>query len=147
MKRFIAVSLAAGLLFALLDGFIHANPLAQGLFAAYMPIARPTINAAAGMAIDLAWGFTLAGLFLVLYRCLPGGSGVGKGISFGLITWFLRVVMQAASTWMMFTVPETTILYLIIAGLGEMLVLGAFLGATLKPVDLPATATAFSGSK
>lgn len=137
MKRVIAVSTGAGLLFGIMDGLLHANPLAQGLFAFYAPIARPSVNAAAGLLIDLAYGFVLAGLFLVLYRCLPGGSGVRKGVSFGFITWFLRVVMQAASSWMMFTVPEATLFYLVGAGLLEMLVLGTFLGVLLKPGDLP----------
>jgi hypothetical protein len=36
-----------------------------------------------------------------------------------------------------FTVPEITLLYFTVAGLGEMLVLGVFLGVTLKLGDLP----------
>jgi Family of unknown function (DUF6789) len=138
MKRFIAVSIAAGLLFALMDALINANPLAQELFSVYAPIARPSVHAAAGLAIDLAYGLVLAVLFLVLHRSLPGESGIRKGFSFGLITWFLRIVMQAASTWVMFSVPEATILYMVVTGLGEMLVLGVFLGVMLKPGDLPA---------
>jgi hypothetical protein len=137
MKRYILVSIAAGLLFALLDGLINANPLALDLYSVYAPIARPSVNAAAGLAIDLLYGFILAGLFLTLYCSLPGGSGIQKGTSFGLITWFLRVVMQAASAWVIFTVPEITLLYFTVAGLGEMLVLGVFLGVTLKLGDLP----------
>jgi hypothetical protein len=137
MKRFIVVGVAAGLLFALMDGLINANPLAQELYSLYAPIARPSINAAGGLVIDLVYGFVLAGLFLILYHCLPGGSGIRKGISFGLITWFLRVFMQAASTWVMFTVPEMAILYMIITGLGEMLILGVFFGVTLSPGDMP----------
>lgn len=137
MKRYIAVSIATGLLFALMDGLINANPLTQQLYAVYAPIARPSVNAAAGIAIDLAYGFILAGLFLLLFRGLPGRSGVVKGLSFGLIAWFLRVVMQAASAWVMYTVPEMALLYMILTGFGEMLVLGAFLGATLKPGVMP----------
>jgi hypothetical protein len=136
MKRYFAVSIAAGLLFALLDGLINANPLAKDLFSVYAPIARPSVNAAAGLAIDLAYGFILAALFLLLFRSLPGGSGIVKGLSFGLITWFLRIVMQAASTWVMFTVPETTILYILFSGFGGMLILGVFYGMMLKPGDL-----------
>jgi hypothetical protein len=133
MKRYIAVSIAAGILFALMDGLINANPLAQALYSVYAPIARAPINAAAGIAIDLLYGFILAGLFLVLYRGIPGRTGIAQGAAFGLITWFLRVVMQAASAWVVFTVPEITLLYFIVAGLGEMLVLGVFLGVALKP--------------
>jgi hypothetical protein len=139
MKRFIAAGIAGGLLFALMDGLIHANPLAQGLFSVYAPMARPSVNAAAGLAIDLLYGFILAMLFLFLYRCLPGGSGIRKGLSFGSITWFLRVVMQVATAWVMFTVPGGTLLYTLVTGLGEKLVLGVFFGVALKPEDLPAT--------
>jgi hypothetical protein len=118
-------------------GLINANPLAQELLSVYSSLARPSINAAAGLAIDVVYGFVLAGLFLILYFSLPGESGIRKGISFGLMTWFLRVVMQAASTWVMFMVPGNTLLYLILAGFGEMVVLGVFLGVMLKPGDLP----------
>jgi hypothetical protein len=118
-------------------GLINANPLAQELLSVYSSLARPSINAAAGLAIDVVYGFVLAGLVLILYFSLPGESGIRKGISFGLMTWFLRVVMQAASTWVMFMVPGNTLLYLILAGFGEMVVLGVFLGVMLKPGDLP----------
>jgi hypothetical protein len=85
MKRYILVSIAAGLLFALMDGLMNANPLARELFSVYAPIARTSINTAAGLAIDLMYGFILAGLFLILHHSLPGGSGIRKGFSFGLI--------------------------------------------------------------
>jgi hypothetical protein len=136
-NRFFKVGIAGGLLFALMDGLIHANPIAQELLSVYAPLARPSVNTAAGVIIDLLCGLVLAGLFLVLYRSLPGGSGVRKGVSFGLITWFLRVVMQAASAWVMFTVPEIALVYLVVAGLLEMLVLGVLFGAMLEPGALP----------
>ena len=56
-----------------------------------------------------------------------------KGLSFGLLVWFFRVAMQAASQWMMFTIPVNTVLYSLTAGLTEMLVLGVLYGLTLKP--------------
>jgi hypothetical protein len=136
MKRYIAVSIAAGLLFALMDGLINANPLAQELFAVYAPIARPSLNAAAGLAIDLAYGFILAGLFLLLFEGIPGRTRLEKGLCFGIVVWFLRVAMQAASSWVMFTIPEMALLYMTLVGLGEMLVTGAFFGVTLKPGNL-----------
>ena len=55
-----------------------------------------------------------------------------KGLSFGLLVWFLRVAMQAASQWMMFTIPTNTLLYTLAVGIAEMLVLGLFYGLTLK---------------
>ena len=63
------------------------------------------------MAIDIAFGFVMAGVFLLFYESLPGGSGLLKGLSFALVAWFFRVVMSAASHWMMFQVPARTLLY------------------------------------
>ncbi len=133
MTKFILVSLVSGLLFGLMDGLINANPWATRLLAVYKPIAKNSINAPAGIVIDLAYGFILAGVFLLLYASLPGDTGLVKGISFVLLVWFLRVVMAAASTWMMFTVPVPTLLYQLATGLGDMLVLGVLYGLTLQP--------------
>ena len=137
MLRYIVVSLASGILFGILDGILHANPLAQKLYAVYQPIARTSVNAIAGIGIDLAYGFILAGIFLLLYASLPGQHGIVKGLAFGVLVWFLRVAMQAASTWMMFEVPIPTLAYGLVAGLVEMLVLGLLYGLTLRPTNLP----------
>src|SRR4030042_6394585 len=99
MLRYILVSLGSGLLFGVLDALLNANPLAVKLFAVYKPIARSSVNPLAGMAIDTAYGFIMAGIFLLLYESLPGGTGMVKGLSFALLAWFFRVIMQAASTW------------------------------------------------
>ena len=133
MSRYIIVSIVSGILFGVLDGAINANPLAQKLNAVYEPIAKTTINIPAVIAIDLAYGFIMAALFLLIYQSLPGQSGLIKGVVFALIVWFFRVVMATASTWMMYKVPAQTLLYHLIAGLIEMLVLGILYGLTLKP--------------
>jgi hypothetical protein len=133
MTRYILVSLISGVLFGLMDGLISANPLAVKLFEVYRPIAKTSLNFVAGMLIDLAYGFILAGLFLLLYPSLPGGSGFTKGLSFGLLVWFLRVVMSVASHWMMYKVPLNTLLYSLLAGLGEMVILGILYGLALEP--------------
>jgi hypothetical protein len=134
MVRYIIVSISSGILFGILDGLINANPLAQKLYAVYKPIARTSINVPAGIAIDLAYGFIMAAVFLLIYQSLPGQSGIVRGITFALIVWFFRVVMSAASTWMMFNVPLQTILYILATGLVEMLILGILYGLTLKPL-------------
>jgi hypothetical protein len=121
------------LLFGILDGLINANPLAVRLYEVFKPLARTKVNMLAGMIIDLAYGFILAGLFLPLYACLPGTGGLLKGISFGVITWFLRVAMNVASQWMMYKVPGKALLYTLLAGLAEMLLLGVLYGLTLRP--------------
>jgi hypothetical protein len=136
MLRYMIVSLASGILFGILDGIINANPLAQKLYAVYQPIARTSVNAIAGVAIDLVYGFVLAAVFLILYASLPGQHAIVKGLAFAIIVWFFRVVMQAASTWMMFNVPIPTIIYSLVAGLAEMLVLGLLYGLTLRPISL-----------
>lgn len=133
MLRYTIVSLISGILFGILDGMINANPLAQRLYDVYKPIARKSVNALAGVAIDLAYGFIMAAVFLLLYESLPGEIGLVRGISFALLAWFFRVVMGAASQWMMFNVPVETLLYMVFTGLGEMLILGILYGLTLKP--------------
>ena len=131
MKRYIIVSTASGLIFGLLDSLINANPVAVNLFSVFSPIARASINIPAGIIIDLAYGFILAGLFLLLSKSLPWETGLAKGISFALFVWFLRVVMPALSQWMMFTIPAAALIYMLATGFFEMLVLGILYGTTL----------------
>ncbi len=133
MMGYILVSVVSGILFGILDGVINANPLARRLYAVYKPIARTSINPLAGMLIDLVYGFIMAGVFLLLYASLPGETGLVKGISFAFLAWFFRVVMSAASQWVMFRVPAQALLYSLAAGLGEMLILGVLYGLTLQP--------------
>ena len=133
MTRYILVSVVSGILFGTLDAVIHANPIAQKLFQVYQPIARTSIQPVAGIVIDLIYGFIMAGVFLLLYRSLPGETGMVKGISFGILVWFFRVVMYNASHWMMFNLPIPTLLYSLAAGFAEMLIIGLFYGLTLKP--------------
>ncbi len=135
MMSYILVSIVSGILFGVLDGVINANPLAQRLYVVYKPIARTSINPLAGMLIDLVYGFIMAGVFLLLYASLPGETGLVKGISFAFLAWFFRVVMSAASQWVMFRVPAQALLYSLAAGLGEMLILGALYGLTLQPAS------------
>ena len=134
MIAYIIVSIVSGILFGLLDGVINANALARRLYEVYKPIARTSINPLKGSLIDLAYGFILAGLFLLLHDSLPGGSGLVKGISFAGLAWFFRVVMSAASQWVMYKLPGRALLYSLVTGLAEMLILGVLYGLTLKPI-------------
>jgi len=131
--RYIIVSIIGGILFGVLDGVINANSLAQRLYEVYKPIARTSINPLAGIMIDLVYGFVMAGVFLLLYKSLPGETGFIKGVSFTFLVWFFRVVMYAASQWVMFNIPIEALLYSLITGFGEMLILGMLYGLTLKP--------------
>jgi hypothetical protein len=133
MVRIVIVSVICGIVFGTMDGLINVNPLAQKFYEVYKPIARTTVNIPAGILIDLVYGFVMAGIFLLLYKSLPGQSGLLKGISFGLLVWFFRVVMAAASQWMMFKVSIEASFYTLAAGLCEMLILGIIYGLALKP--------------
>ena len=132
MINYIVISIIGGLLFGILDGLINANPVAVKLYEVYKPIAKTSINFVAGIIIDLAYGFILAALFLLLYPSLPGENGLVKGICFALIVWFLRVVMRVLSQWMMYKVPLKTLLYTLFAELGELLILGILYGLALQ---------------
>ena len=131
MTTYIIVSLISGVLFGILDGLINANPFAVKLFDAYKPIAKTSANFVAGILIDLAYGFIMAGIFLVLYPGLPGATGLVKGLSFGLIAWFFRVAMYVVTQWMMFKIPAKTLVYILLTGLGEMLIIGFLYGIAL----------------
>ena len=130
---YIIISIVSGILFGIMDGLINANPLAQRLYEVYKPIAKTAINIPSGIAIDLVYGFIMAGIFLILYRSLPGNTGVLKGISFAFLIWFFRVVMSVISGWMMFNIPIKTLAYILTTGFGEMLIIGMLYGLTLKP--------------
>ena len=133
MIQYLIVSVVSGILFGVMDGLINANPLAQRLYKAYKPIAKTSLNIPIGIIIDLVYGFVMAGIFLILYTSLPGELGIVKGISFAFLAWFFRVVMSVASQGMMFNVPVRALLYTLLTGLCEMLVLGIFYGWTLTP--------------
>ncbi len=133
MITYIIVALASGVLFGIMDGIINANPLARKLHEVYRPIARSKLSIPAGVVIDIVYGFIMAGFFVILYDSLPGDVGVLKGISFAVLAWFFRVAMSGASNCMMFKVPCRLIVYTVLAGLGEMLVLGVLYGLFLKP--------------
>jgi hypothetical protein len=133
MIQYIIVSVVGGILFGVMDVLINANPLAQKLNIVYKPIAKTSMNVPAGIVIDLVYGFVMAGIFLILYTSLPGELGIIKGISFAFLAWFFRVVMSVASQGMMFNVPIRALLYTLLTGLCEMLILGILYGLTLIP--------------
>jgi hypothetical protein len=135
MTTYIIISIISGILFGTLDGVINANPIANKLYEVYKPIAKTSLNFMAGMIIDLAYGFILAAIFLLVYPSLPSEARLVKGISFALMVWFFRVVMSVASQWMMYKVPLKALLYTLLAGLAEMLILGILYGLTLQPAN------------
>ncbi len=133
MIAYVIVALVSGILFGVLDALINANPVARRLHDFYRPLAKSSANVPAGVLIDIAYGFILAAIFVVLYESLPGEAGIVKGLAFAVLAWFFRVVMSAASNWMMLQVPGRALAYQLAAGLGEMVVLGAIFGSFLEP--------------
>ena len=134
MVRFIIISLIGGILFAVLDGLINGNPLAQKLMECYKPIAKPSINIPVGIAIDIFYGFVMCGIFLLIYNSLPSENPLIKGIAYGLIIWFFRVIMSVFTIYMTQKVPAKTLIYILLTGLAEVLILGMFYGLTIKPL-------------
>ena len=136
MIRYIIVSIVSGILFGVMDGLINANPVAQRLYDSLKPVAKTSVNVPAGIVIDLVYGFVMAGIFLLLYKSIPGESGFIKGLGFGFMVWFFRVVMSAATQWMTLNLSISAIIYTLLTGLGEMLILGIIFGFALKPSEL-----------
>lgn len=132
MLRYLAVSIFSGILLGVLDGIINANPYAQRLFEVYKPIAKNSVNIILGFGIDFLYGFVMAGMFLLLYKSLPGETALLKGLSFGLIVSFFSVLMHVFSQLVMYKVPANTLTYIFLTGLAEMLIIGLLFGLTLK---------------
>jgi hypothetical protein len=131
MLRQAIVGLVAGVAFLMLDGLLNVNPVAQRVYAVYRPIARSNVNAFAGCVVDLAYGLILVALFVTLRNSLPGSTSLGKGMSFGVMVWFLRVVMRVAGEWVMTTVPSSTHVYSLVAGLVQVLVVAGLIALLL----------------
>jgi hypothetical protein len=140
MRRQIVVGLVAGVAFLILDGVLNANPLAQRLYAAYHPIARPSVNALAGSVVDLAYGVILAGLFVMLRPSLPGEARLMKGLSFGVMVWFLRVFMRVAGEWVTTTLPASAHVYTLLAGLIQVLLVTGIIALLLPQPHEASTA-------
>jgi hypothetical protein len=132
MIRFIIAAILTGLFFGIMDGFIHGNVYAVKLMECYKPLARPSINIPLGLMIDLFYGFVITGIFIFILPVLPSEYGLINGLLYGLGMWFFRVLMSVASNWIMFTVPGKTLLYVLITGLVEMILLGILNGLLIK---------------
>jgi hypothetical protein len=124
MIRFIIAAILTGLLFGILDGLINGNPFTKKLMECYKPIAKQSINIPAGLIIDLVYGFAISGVFLFIIPVLPTESWIIKGVAFGIGMWFFRVLMNVVSSWMMFNIPGKTLIYILLTGLIEMILLG-----------------------
>lgn len=132
MGRYLVASISGGVLFAVLDGALHANPLALRVYAYLRPIARSSVNAPLGAGLDLLYGFVMAALFLLLRPSLPGAGGAAKGLSFAALAWFFRVFMGGAAELVMLKAPGWSIVYSLAAGALEMAAIGLLYGLVLR---------------
>ncbi|HEX2393980.1 MAG TPA: hypothetical protein VHI78_01470 [Bacteroidales bacterium] len=132
MVSYVISSIVGGLIFGILDAIINANPFGSKLMQFYKPLARQKINAPAGLVIDLIYGFIISAVFLLICSILPTGSGFLKGVIYGLIMWFFRVVMGVLSNHIMLNVPLKTSIYILLTGLVEMIILGVINGLILS---------------
>jgi uncharacterized membrane-anchored protein YitT (DUF2179 family) len=134
MGTYIIVSVGSGLLLAILDGLLNANPLARRLYREYEPITRKSIPMVRGILIDIAFGFLLAGLYLMLYRGIPVPPGIARAIAFGFIVWVLRSLMNTLSHWTMYDIQVSAHLYALFAGLLKSLSVSLVYWLILSPV-------------
>ena len=132
MARFVIALILTGLLFGTMDGLINGNPYAAKLMECFKPIAKKSINVPAGLVIDLIYGFIISGIFIIVMPALPTEIGIVKGVVYGIGIWFFRVVMGVISNWMMFSIPGKTLIYMLLTGLIEMVILGIINGLILK---------------
>ena len=130
--RYAMIGWICGILYWILDGVINWNPYAQKFYQVYKSNMKIALNLPKSFFIYLVYGYAMAGIFILLYKSLPGEIGIVKGLSFAGIAWFFRGFIAIMSQWMMYNVPFKTLAYVAISGICEALILGMFLGLTLK---------------
>ena len=74
----------------------------------------------------------MCGIFLLFYNSLPSENPIIKGLVYGLIMWFFRILMSVFSTYMTHQIPVKTLAYILVAGLFEMVIIGIFYDLTDK---------------
>lgn len=135
MVRFIIISIISGVLLMILDSIVNVNPYAQKVYAVFKPILKTTINLPLNLLLYLVNGFALAGFFLFLYKILPG-AGIVKGVSFAVIIWYFRSFTAVLFQFITIPLPARAIVYAMITGLLEILVIGILYALTLKDLAM-----------
>lgn len=127
------MGLIAGVVFVMLDALINANPIGANALAFYKPVARGQFLMPVGIVTDIISGLVIVFFFALLYPSLPTSSGILKGLVFGLMLSFFRVVMNAAASFAMFEMPAGSLLYVLLSGILEMTLLGFLTGLLYRP--------------
>ncbi len=136
MLKYVIISIISGIGFGILDLIINSLPIARKMHEYYQPVSRQKVDVLGGILINVFFGFAMAGLFILLSGCLPGGPGWVKGLSFAVMIWFIRVVMRAFSSRVTETVPGGSLVYMLASGLVEMVLIGLLYGWTLSDVSI-----------
>lgn len=150
IKKAIIWGAVAWLIQMVIGNVLWMNPISMEINQRYS--GHPTIkdfNFLGGMTnwilVTLAFGTFLITvwilLYLLLYTSIPGKNWV-KGLCFGAIIGFIRVVPEAFNQWMLFVYPEPLILLQLINTLVSTILFGIILGffyfkfrvVTLEPV-------------
>jgi hypothetical protein len=64
-----------------------------------------------------------------------------KGLSFGAMVWFLRVVMRVAGEWITTTLPASAHVYTLLAGLIQVLLVTGLIALLVPQTDEASTAS------
>ncbi|MFH1784658.1 MAG: hypothetical protein ABH868_07220 [bacterium] len=134
IRRIIVGGIFIGLLLlfsGVMSGFLSVSVFKLPIFVCDSTLWHQQFNPALSVFLDIIYGIILAGLFNLLYMSIPG-EGLMKGISFGLIVWFFKVVMAMGSIRVMFDVSNKILMYWTFAGLVEMMIIGSVLGIFYK---------------
>lgn len=120
-----------GIAFGILDWIVYANPMVKNLKNIYEPVSRGLIHVTANFFIDIIYGIILCVFYLLLYNSLPG-YGIVKGLIYGILMWFLRIAILTFTQWMVYTTSIGAIIYMVFAGLIEMIIIGVLIGLLIR---------------
>lgn len=134
IMRYVMTSWIGGILFWIMDGIINGNPYAKKLYKAFRSSTdtKISINITKSFFVYLVYGCAMVGIFSLLYKSLPGKTGISKGLSFGIMVWFFRGFMTIMSQWTLYTIPINSMAYWISTGIFEGLIIGTLFGLLLK---------------
>ncbi|PIV54515.1 hypothetical protein COY52_11335 [Candidatus Desantisbacteria bacterium CG_4_10_14_0_8_um_filter_48_22] len=131
MARFILVSMASGVILGVIDYICNTGSFTEDLKGFSGQLLLSAGKAASGLGINLALGFAMTGIFILLRKSF---DGVIIAMGFALTVWFFRVTMFFIRKWMTFKAPLNDLVYVFIAGMSQMISLGILYELTLKPL-------------
>ncbi len=122
IRKIIKSSIVIGILFIIFD-MVTAISISP-IFSYYsdLPIWKNPPNIVAGIVFDLINGFILVTIYSIIYNGIPG-LGLKKGLNYGIMIAFFRVVMSSFSAIVMYNIPLTIIVADLIANYFEIVIL------------------------